>query len=284
MNGFLVIDKPPGITSHDAVAICRRKLGVRRIGHAGTLDPDATGVLVMGIGRGTRLLRFLADHDKEYRAEMILGVETTTQDAGGEVVAQADASRIDRPALERVLAMFRGEIEQLPPMVSAVKVGGEPLYKKARRGETAERSPRRVTIHDLECESFEPGSRAGASIRVRCSKGTYVRTLAHDVGRALGVGGHIAYLRRTASGPFLAEEAAPLDAVGPELLRPLDAAAVGYPRYEIDGDTARRLIRGQTVPSSGIPGTFAVFGPGGLVAMAADGGDRVRTLCVVAEE
>lgn len=283
LNGILVVDKPAGITSHDVVDRLRRALGVRRIGHAGTLDPPATGVLVVGVGRATRLLRFLEVHDKEYRAEVVFGATTTTQDASGDIVAVRDASALDAAAVEGALAGFVGEIEQVPPMVSALKVGGERLYRKARRGEEVERAPRRVTVHEARIEAFEPGSRPRATIRVRCSKGTYVRALAADLGAALGAGAHLAALRRTAVGPYREDQAIALEAAGASSLRPMADAVAGYPRREVDAAGARALARGEPLAAAGIGVPYAVFGPDGLVAMAEDRGEEARSLCVVAE-
>jgi tRNA pseudouridine55 synthase len=283
VNGILIVDKPAGITSHDAVARVRRALAVKRIGHAGTLDPEATGVLVLGVGRGTRLLQFLSASDKEYAADILLGVETTTQDASGEVLSTADASTITRDRVESALAAFHGEIEQVPPMVSAVKVGGERLYKRALRGEEVAREPRMVTIYAIALEEFSPGERARARVRVRCSKGTYIRTLAHDLGRALGVGAHVSTLRRTASGSFREEDAVQLDVVTVEGVRPLHEAVVGYAVHRVDDETARAIAQGKRVPSAGIDGVYAVIGPRGLVAMSEDRGGVSRSVCVVAE-
>jgi len=283
VNGFLIVDKPPGMTSHDAVARVRRALGVKRIGHAGTLDPDATGVLVMGVGRGTRLLQFLSASDKEYVADAVFGVETTTQDASGEVVASADASSLTRDGVESALAAFHGEIDQVPPMVSAVKVGGERLYKRAARGEEVERRPRRVTIYAIVLEEFSQGERARARLRVRCSKGTYIRTLAHDLGRTLGVGAHVAMLRRNASGAFTEREAVALDAVDAGAVRPLHEAVSAYATHVVDAETARAIAQGKNVPAAGIEGVYAILGPAGLVAMSEDRGAFSRPLCVVAE-
>ena len=283
MNGFLIVDKPAGMTSHDAVARVRRALGVKRIGHAGTLDPDATGVLVLGVGRGTRLLQFLSASDKEYVADVVFGVETTTQDAAGEVLATIDASSLTRDDVESALARFHGEIEQVPPMVSAVKVGGERLYKRALRGEEVERAPRRVSIFAIVLEEFSPGERARARIRVRCSKGTYIRTLAHDLGRALGVGAHVGSLRRTASGTFSEQDAVALDAVTNDSVRPLHEAVSGYPAHVVDDETGRAIAHGKSVPAAGIDGVYAVVGSAGLVAMSEDRGTVSRPLCVVAE-
>lgn len=278
MNGLLIVDKPAGMTSHDVVAVCRRRLGERRIGHAGTLDPDATGVLVLGVGRATRLLQFLEAHDKTYRTTVAFGAETTTQDAAGEIVATADASHLTPDDVEAALEGLRGEIEQVPPMVSAVKVGGERLYAKARRGEEIDRTPRRVVVHELVLEGFAP-----PTLRVRCSKGTYVRTLVHDLGRALGVGAHVATLRRTAVGSFTEQTATPLDAVSADAIRPMEDAVAGYPKREITADDARDLAHGKRIAAAGIDGPYAAVGPPGLVAMLRDDGAEARSLCVLVD-
>lgn len=283
MDGVLVVDKPAGMTSHDAVAIVRKRLNEKKIGHAGTLDPDATGVLVLGVGRATRLMRFIEIHEKEYVAEVIFGVETSTQDASGAVVAEQDASGLTREELERAAAAMVGEIEQVPPMVSAVKVGGERLYRAARRGEEVERAPRRVTVHVLEVQDFTPGPRAAARLRVRCSRGTYVRTIAHDLGRALGVGGHVAKLRRTRIGPFTATGAAAPDDVTPAHLHPVLDAVQGYPVREVTDDEATKVVQGKRLPAFGSDGPYAVVSSGTLIAMAEDRGDESRSICVVGE-
>jgi tRNA pseudouridine55 synthase len=283
VDGVLVVDKPAGMTSHDVVAIVRRRLGERRVGHAGTLDPDATGVLVLGVGRATRLLRFIEVQEKVYRASVILGVETTTQDASGEVVASADASAVTRADVERWALGLVGEIEQVPPMVSAVKVGGERLYRKARRGEQVERAPRKVTIHELTVERFDPGDQARATFLVRCSRGTYVRTLAHDLGCALGVGGHVTTLRRLRVGAFGEDVAVPLDAVEPGVVRPMLDVVAGMPRRDVDADAARAIAQGKSLPAFGTPGSHAIVGPAGLVAVAEDRGDTTRPVVVVSD-
>jgi len=283
VDGVLVVDKPAGMTSHDVVAIVRRRLGEKRVGHAGTLDPDATGVLVLGVGRATRLLRFVEIHEKEYVASVTFGVSTTTQDASGNVIAESDASGITRADVERAAGEMVGEIEQVPPMVSAVKVGGERLYKKARRGEDVDRAPRRVVVHSLEVEEFTPGVRAVARMRARCSRGTYVRTLAHDLGRTLGVGGHVATLRRVRVGPFVDAGADSPDAVASDLLRPMLAAVDGYPRREVTAEDARAAVHGRALVAFGVEGPYAVVSDGALVAMAEDRGGESRTLCVVGD-
>lgn len=276
-----MIDKPAGMTSHDVVAILRKRLGEKRVGHAGTLDPDATGVLVLGLGRATRLMRFIEVHEKEYVADVIFGAETATQDASGTIIAEADASALTRQDVERAAAGFVGDIDQIPPMVSAVKVGGERLYKKARRGEDVERVSRRVRIHDLRLEGFDPGPRARARLRVRTSPGTYIRTLAHDLGRALGVGAHIAELRRTRVGGFTEASAVPLDAVSAGDVRPMLDAVAAYPRRSVDADAARAVTQGKPLPAFGVDGAYALVGPAGLVAMSEDRGDESRPICVV---
>lgn len=278
-----MVDKPAGMTSHDVVAVVRRSLGERRVGHAGTLDPDATGVLVLGVGRATRLLRFIESAEKEYEAEVVLGVETSSQDASGDVLSESDASAVTRDDVERAAAALTGEIEQIPPMVSAVKVGGERLYRKARRGEEVDRPARRITVHELRLQSFEPGPRGIARFLVRCSPGTYVRTLAHDLGRALGVGAHVAMLRRTRVGPFDDGGALPLDSVAPGVLRPMIDAVAGHPRREVDAEDARSFAQGKSLPAFGTAGEYAVVGPAGLVAVAEDRGDVSRPLVVVAD-
>jgi tRNA pseudouridine55 synthase len=281
VNGVLVVDKPAGITSHDAVAAVRKRLGERRAGHAGTLDPAATGVLVIGLGRATRLLRFIEVHDKTYRADVVLGEETTTDDADGDVVAKTDASHIGVEDVEDALRRFVGSQEQIPPSVSAVKVGGERLYRKARRGEVASAPARDVVIHEIAMKGFTEGKRAGLTIVLRVSKGTYVRSIARDLGRALGVGGHVGALRRLSVGQFDEAAAVPLDRVGPDLVLPMEEAVRTYPSRVVDADGARALVHGRTLPASGIAGPYSVIGPEGLVAMAQDGDGEARSICVV---
>ena len=207
MLGLLLVDKPRGLTSHDVVQRVRRLVRTRRVGHTGTLDPLATGLLVLLVGSATRLARFAEQQTKAYRALLRLGAETTTYDAEGEIVATHEVA-LDREAIEAALARFRGEIEQRPPRYSAIKVGGEPLYRKARRGEAVEAPPRRVVIHRLELIAWEPPF---LTLEMLVSKGTYVRSLAHDLGQPLGCGAYLHALRRTAVGPFRVEEAQTLD-------------------------------------------------------------------------
>ena len=281
MDGVLVVDKPAGMTSHDVVAIVRTRLGEKKIGHAGTLDPDATGVLVLGVGRATRLMRFIEIHEKEYVADVIFGVETTSQDASGDVIGTSDASSLTREDIEHAAAAMVGEIEQIPPMVSAVKVGGERLYRAARRGEEVERAARRVTIHALDVETFTPGRRAATRLRVRCSRGTYVRTIAHDLGRTLGVGGHVATLRRVRIGPFTVERAVAPDTATPDAVRAIEDAVQGYPVREISAEEATSVVHGKPLDPFGVDGAYAMVSGGALVAMAEDRGAESRSICVV---
>ncbi|MGH2729061.1 MAG: tRNA pseudouridine(55) synthase TruB [Actinomycetota bacterium] len=221
MDGVLVIDKPAGMTSHDVVDEVRRRLGTRKVGHGGTLDPDATGILVVGVGRATKLLSYAQAGPKRYRALARFGITTSTQDASGTVIESREAM-IGADDVKRALEAFEGEIEQVPPMVSAVKIGGERLYKKARRGETVDRPARAVTVYGIELVDFSPdGPRA--TLDVRCSAGTYVRTLVHDLGVALGCGAHLESLRRTAASGFTEADAVALDRVDERALRPVDA-------------------------------------------------------------
>jgi tRNA pseudouridine55 synthase len=271
-NGVLNLYKPSGPTSHDCIARLRKALGVRRVGHAGTLDPMASGVLVVGVGHGTRVLEYLQGLPKTYRAGLELGTETDTQDTTGRTLAEADASAVTEAALRQTLERFRGEVMQVPPMVSALKVGGKKLYELARRGETIDREARPVTVYEMELLSFEPGPRARAEIRVRCSAGTYIRTLCHDVGQALGVGGVMSALEREAVGPFRAAEAVPLDRVDGEApLIPLSDALQHLPSMTVDETQALRLAHGQFIPApEDLPdGAVRVLGPdGSLRALA----------------
>jgi tRNA pseudouridine55 synthase len=300
-DGVLVVDKPAGMTSHDVVGAVRRALrsagvGSKRkhgpkVGHAGTLDPDATGVLVVCLGRATRLVPYLQASQKTYDARIRLGSTTSTLDASGEVLTEQDASRVDEASLCEALKSFVGDIEQIPPMVSAVKVGGERLYAKARRGEEVERQPRPVTIHDIVLEDFQPGPAAEATFLVTCSAGTYIRTLAADVGERLGVGAHLAALRRLGSGRFSTESAVDLDKVVEMvaqhrlheiLISPADAAS-DYPRVIADAGLATALAHGKDLPVTGLAGPVAVVdGDNRLLAMIEDRGDVARPLVVFA--
>ena len=285
VSGVLVVDKPAGMTSHDVVARARRALGIRRVGHTGTLDPAATGVLVCAVGRATRLVQFMQSGPKTYAATMVLGRETDSQDADGEVVAEADASHLTEEDVCAVLKTFVGTIEQVPPMVSAVKVGGERLHAKARRGEVVEREPRTVTVHDLVLDEFVPGERAQLSFLVTCSGGTYVRTIAHDVGRELGVGGSLTALQRLSTGGFGLEDALALDDVDAlgedrtlrERLVPVADALRLLPAVEVDDEVRDDLVHGRPMSAHGHDGPYAVHDRAGrLVGVYADHDDRAR--------
>lgn len=267
----MVVDKPAGMTSHDVIDELRRRFRTRRIGHAGTLDPGATGVLVVGIGKATRLLDLSQAHPKAYRVTARFGVTTTTQDAAGEVIAERSAADLTAAAVRDALPRYTGQIEQVPPMVSAVKVGGERLYKKAMRGEEVERAARRVTIHELSLESFAPGDRAEGTLFVRCSSGTYVRTLVHDLGGALGHGAHVTLLRRVEAGGFAEAQAVPLDAITPADVRPLAAGLPFLPAIELDVEEAARVATGGRIArrrrGPGSSGYVALLADGELVAV-----------------
>jgi tRNA pseudouridine55 synthase len=211
-TGLVVVDKEAGWTSHDVVARCRRIFGQRRVGHAGTLDPDATGVLLVGLGRATRLMRFLTALPKTYTTDIVLGTETSTLDSSGEVIGTYDMSNVTPASVQAAAATLTGEIEQVPPMVSAVKVGGRRLHELARQGIEVERAPRPVTVYryDTAPDPERPGVYRA---EVECSSGTYIRVLAHDLGVALGGGAHVANLRRTRIGSFGEAEMRPLDHV-----------------------------------------------------------------------
>ena len=246
-DGVLVVDKPAGMTSHDVVDVVRKSLGVQKIGHAGTLDPDATGILVLGVGRATRLLDIAQAHPKRYRAEALFGTTTTTQDASGEVVERRDASALDAESVVAALDSFVGEIEQIPPMVSAVKVGGERLYEKARRGEEVEREPRRVAVYAFDLLEMTPGDEPVARFDVLCSAGTYIRTLVHDLGEALGCGAHLTSLRRTEAAGFSEADAVPLEKADAGSLRPPLDAIKWLPRLQVDERGAEMVSHGRTL-------------------------------------
>jgi tRNA pseudouridine55 synthase len=271
IDGLAVVDKPAAWTSHDVVARCRRIFGQKRVGHSGTLDPDATGVLLVGLGRVTRLLRYLTELPKSYEGDVVLGTATSTLDASGEVIGEWDMSAVDLDQVRAAAARFVGDIEQVPPMVSAVKVGGRRLHELARQGVEVERPARRVTVHRLD---VEPGERPGVvHLVVRCSSGTYVRTLAADLGTALGGGAHLANLRRTAIGSFTLAEATPLDRLGAEHVHAPAEAMRDYPSLTVGADVAGSVANGKVLDRStlGDPGgddPWAVLdGDGGLLAV-----------------
>jgi tRNA pseudouridine55 synthase len=247
-EGLLNVDKPSGITSHDVVQRVRRAAGLRRVGHAGTLDPLATGVLLLLLGRAARLAEYLVGQPKTYVTEVRLGQSTTTYDAEGAIVAERPL-QVDAASIAQALEAFRGDIQQRAPIYSAIKKDGQPLYKLARRGEDVEPPLRTVTIYALDLLDWSPPY---ARLRVVCSAGTYIRSLAHDVGETLGCGGHVAALRRTAVGAFGVETAVALDALTPEswpeYLLPPETAVQHLPRLDLDDDAARQLHYGRRLP------------------------------------
>ncbi|MBI2933230.1 MAG: tRNA pseudouridine(55) synthase TruB [Planctomycetes bacterium] len=242
MDGILLIDKERGPTSHDIVDRVRGESGERRVGHAGTLDPNATGLLVLCLGRALKLVEFMEGHDKEYDVAIRLGRVTETDDAEGCTVTETDPSAVSREALLAAAARFIGEIPQRPPAYSAVKVGGRPLYRYARAGESVVAPERVVRVHELALLSFDPPI---ARFRVRCSKGTYVRSLARDLGAALGCGASVEELRRTAGGPFRVEQA--VRGFDPKALLPMDAGLADLPKVSLPPDYAGRFAKGQGV-------------------------------------
>jgi tRNA pseudouridine55 synthase len=267
-DGLAVVDKPADWTSHDVVAKARGLLGTRRVGHSGTLDPDATGVLLLGVGRVTRLLRFLGTHPKSYVGELVLGVETSTLDASGEVTATHDMTGVGLAEVREVAPRFVGDIEQIPPMVSAVKVDGRRLHELARAGIEVERKPRPVTVHALEITKV-PGQPDVFGLEVTCSSGTYVRTLAADIGHALGGGAHLRALRRTAIGPFTLESAVVLESLDPAALLPPAAALAGYPSVTVDRELADAVAHGKVLDVAVLgaegPGPWAVVDAAGAL-------------------
>ena len=249
-DGFVVVDKPTGWTSHDAVARCRKIFGQKRVGHAGTLDPDATGVLVVGLGRATRLLKYVGDLEKAYVGEIVLGTTTSTLDAAGDVTGTFDMQGVTCDDVVAASSKFVGDIEQIPPMVSAVQIGGKRLHALAREGIEVERPPRPVTIHSIDVLGEpEPGV---FRVDVVCSTGTYIRTLADDIGRALGGGAHLRNLRRRGVGSFVVDGATPLDALGEADVRPSAALLAHLPSMTIDAASVDDVRHGRGLPDPGL--------------------------------
>jgi tRNA pseudouridine55 synthase len=290
MDGAVLVDKPVGLSSNAALQKVKKLFGASKAGHAGTLDPLASGLLVVLFGEATKLSSVLLDADKEYVARVKLGEATSTGDAEGEVV-ETGAASATTGEVAAVLERFRGEIEQVPPMYSALKRDGVPLYKLARRGETVERPARRVHIEELALRAFEPPL---LDLRIRCSKGTYVRTLAEDLGRALGTCAHLAALRRTASGGLKLEDAMGLEAL--ETLAPRDresrivplaALLSAFPRADLDPGAEVRFRNGQPLRHEGLAeGLCAVYGSGGSVIGLgfADGAGSLRPVRLTASQ
>lgn len=263
IDGVIVIDKPAGVTSNDVVQRAKRLFFANKVGHTGSLDPLATGVLPLCFGEATKFSQYLLDSDKTYLSTFRFGEATDTADSDGEVVSSADASAITQDALVNAMGSYRGDIEQIPPMYSALKRDGKPLYELAREGISVERDARPVTVFEFEVVSFRSGEIAEADVRVKCSKGTYIRSLAEDIGQDLGVGGHVSKLRRIASGHFSEAQAVTFEALELErgdgkaeeldhLLLSVDAPIMDLPKLELDDDTGFYFLRGQAVMDSRI--------------------------------
>jgi tRNA pseudouridine55 synthase len=292
LAGVIIIDKPAGPSSFDVVRQVRRVLNTRKVGHGGTLDPMATGVLPICLGEATKLAQFLLDADKEYEASVCFGAETDTYDATGTVTEQRGTAGLTRAAVEDALAQFRGAIRQVPPRFSALKLRGRPLYDYARAGEDVEPAPRTVVMHELVVVGWSDDRTA--KLRVRCSKGTYIRSLAFDLGRAVGAGAHLTALRRTRSGPFGIDAALPPDAIATAPLVALSDALAHLPVLRADEVATRQLQQGQRVvltalqPADGgalpatIEGRFQVVRPDGSLLAVAELADdaTLRTLRV----
>jgi tRNA pseudouridine55 synthase len=287
-GGLVVVDKPAGLTSHDVVARVRRIAGTRRVGHAGTLDPMATGVLVLGVERATKLLGHLTLTDKAYAATIRLGQDTVTDDAEGEVAGGSSAAAVTEQDVAAGLAALTGVIEQVPSTVSAVKIDGRRAYARVRAGEQVELAPRTVTVSRLALAGWArpTADLLDLDVEVDCSSGTYVRALARDLGRALGTGGHLTALRRTRVGPFTLADAVTLDELASRtdpVPIPLDAAvAAAFPRRELTPAETDRLRHGGRLDPVGRPGPYGAFDPDGhAVALVEDRSDAARPLVVL---
>jgi tRNA pseudouridine55 synthase len=287
--GLVVVDKPAGWTSHDVVGRIRRLAGTRRVGHAGTLDPMATGILVVGVGAATRLLHHLVLADKAYTATIRLGQTTVTDDAEGEPLAATSASGVDEAAVRAAMTDFVGAIEQVPSAVSAIKVGGTRAYQRVRAGEAVELPARPVTVTRFAAVRFArpTADLLDVDVDVECSSGTYVRALARDLGAALGVGGHLTALRRTRVGPFALSLARTLDELaalpGPVTLALADAVRLAMPVREIDTDEARELSFGRSLAGRGVLGVHgAIAADGTVAALLREQDGRARPVLVFA--
>jgi tRNA pseudouridine55 synthase len=285
--GLVVVDKPPGMTSHDVVARLRRLAGTRRVGHAGTLDPMATGVLVLGVGPATRLLHHLVLADKAYTATIRLGQTTVTDDAEGDVTARTSAAGVTEAAVRAAMTPLTGAIEQVPSSVSAIKVDGQRAYKRVREGEAVALAARPVTVSRFAALAFRRPTPdlIDVDVDVECSSGTYVRALARDLGAALGVGGHLTVLRRTRVGPFTLAQTRTLDELAalddPVTLPLAEAVRLAMPVRDIDAAEARELSFGRALASRQIAGTHAAIAPDGSVAaLLVEEGERARPVLV----
>jgi tRNA pseudouridine55 synthase len=289
-SGLVIVDKPGGLTSHDVVARIRRLAGTRRVGHAGTLDPMATGVLVVGVEKATRLLGYLTLTEKQYDATIRLGQSTSTDDAEGEITATASAKDVSAETLAQAVKDLTGEIQQVPPAVSAIKVDGQRAYKLTRAGAAPELKPRPVTVYEFTVTATRPvGDVLDLDATVRCSSGTYIRALARDLGAALGTGGHLTALRRTRVGGYGLAAARTLDQLAErfEVMPLAQAAAATFPRRDLSTDEARRLAHGGRLAAVSPPADpdhpTAAFAPdGSLVALLTEQSGQARPLVVFA--
>lgn len=284
--GLVIVDKPAGLTSHDVVGRCRRFFGTRKVGHAGTLDPMATGVLVVGIERATKILGLLTATDKSYAATIRLGQTTSTEDAEGEVLQTVPADHVTEAQIEAAIAPLRGDIAQVPSAVSAIKVGGQRAYKLAREGQTVELAARPVRIDRFDVLAVRrTDSFVDIDVEVDCSSGTYIRALARDVGGALGVGGHLTALRRTRVGRYGLDEARMLDELGDaaRLSYGLDEACLlGFPRRDLNDAETEDTRHGRALAPAGIDGVYAATAPDGrVIALLQDGSSRTRSVVVL---
>ncbi|BBX36356.1 tRNA pseudouridine synthase B [Mycolicibacterium mageritense DSM 44476 = CIP 104973] len=284
--GLVIVDKPASMTSHDVVGRCRRLFGTRKVGHAGTLDPMATGVLVVGIERATKILGLLTATDKSYAATIRLGQTTTTEDAEGEVVQSFSASHVTGEQIAEAVAALRGDIHQVPSAVSAIKVDGQRAYKLAREGQTVELAARPVRIDRFDVLAVRHVDEfVDVDVEVDCSSGTYIRALARDVGAALGVGGHLTALRRTKVGRYGLDEARTLDELADQarLSYTLDEAClVGFPRRDLTAAEAEDTRHGRPLKPAGIDGVYAATAPSGqVIALLQDGSSRTKNVVVL---
>ena len=284
--GLVIVDKPAGMTSHDVVGRCRRIFGTRKVGHAGTLDPMATGVLVVGIERATKILGLLTATDKSYAATIRLGQTTSTDDAEGEITQTVSAAGVGEEQVATAVTALRGEIDQVPSAVSAIKVDGQRAYKLAREGHVVELAPRRVCIGRFDVlDVRRRGDLLDVDVEVDCSSGTYIRALARDVGNALGVGGHLTALRRTSVGGFGLDQAHTLDdlAATPRLSYSLDEACLmSFPRRDLSGEEAEDTRHGRALKHAGIEGVYAATAADGQVtALLQDDGSRTKSVVVL---
>ncbi len=291
--GLVIVDKPGGLTSHDVVGRCRRLFGTRKVGHAGTLDPMATGVLVVGIERATKILGLLTATDKSYSATIRLGQTTSTEDAEGDVLQSVSASQVTDAQIGAAVARWRGDIDQIPSAVSAIKVDGKRAYQLVREGHTVELKPRRVRIDRFDVRAVRRGTDVfggvddvvDVDVDVDCSSGTYIRALARDVGAGLGVGGHLTVLRRTRVGTFGLEQARTLEQLEqtPRMSYTLDDACLqGFPRRDLTDSEAEDASHGRALRPAGLSGVYAATAADGrVIALLEDAGSRTKSVVVV---